>query len=82
MRSYGYRAESPIPPELNQENSMKTILITSLLLLGSFSAVAQTQTAADSNETRNYSTERHHDYSWIGLIGLAGIFGPSPAEKH
>jgi MYXO-CTERM domain-containing protein len=55
---------------------MKTILITSLLLLGSFSAVAQTQpTAADSNETRNYPTERHHDYSWIGLIGLAGLLG-------
>ena len=55
---------------------MRMILTASLLLLGSFAAVGQTQpTAADSNETRNTTPEPHHDYGWIGLIGLAGLAG-------
>jgi hypothetical protein len=56
---------------------MKLILTASLLLLGSFAAVGQTQqpTASDSIETRNNAPERHHNYGWIGLIGLAGLVG-------
>jgi len=56
---------------------MKLILTASLLMLGSFAAVGQTQqpTAADSIETRINVPEHHHNFGWLGLIGLAGLVG-------
>jgi MYXO-CTERM domain-containing protein len=56
---------------------MKMIFTASLLLLGSFAAVGQTQqpTAADSIETQTNTPGLHHNYGWIGLIGLAGLLG-------
>ena len=56
---------------------MKTILSASLLLLGSFAAVGQTQpvsAASDDNATRT-DDRAHHNYGWIGLVGLAGLVG-------
>ncbi len=55
---------------------MKTILLTSALLLASaVPSFGQTQPVSTGSHDTNRSDSSHHSYGWIGLLGLAGLAG-------
>jgi len=52
---------------------MKTVFGTSLFLLLGV-GISGAQDNRDTSATRNDSSE-HHNWSWVGLLGLAGLAG-------
>jgi len=55
---------------------MKTILLTSALLLASaVPSFGQTPPVSTGSDDTNRSNFANHSFGWIGLFGLAGLAG-------